>query len=161
MIEVTYSYTPAMARDAMRHFLWRNYGGILFGVLIALAWIPWAAVRPELRWFSGLVAGLVAAWLRSFVLAYRAGVRAADLFSSRPFTLRLTAAGLEFDSESFRGFSPWSAYPLVVSSPRYLYLTRTGTSQPLVLPVAPIGPDVVSFLLARVREAGGRVRRDA
>lgn len=157
MIEVTYAYTRPMVRDAAWRFLWHRHRFVLAILLLALVLSVWMATYANLRWLSGLLAGLVLAWSRSLVLAWRGTIRDAQAFVSTPLTLRLGDAGLEFDCELVRSFSPWRAFPLVVSTPAYLFLTRAGSAQPFVVPVASVGAETATFLVERVREAGGRV----
>jgi hypothetical protein len=158
MFQVTYSYTRPMVRDAMRYFLWRYSARRIIPIAIALVLSLWTATHVELRWFSGAFAGLVLAWGRSFVFDYRAAIHNAEVFISVPLTLRLTDTGVEVDCEITRSFIPWAAVQVVVCTSNYLFLTCSGSSRPFVVPVASIESEATSFLFARVREAGGRVR---
>ena len=158
MFETTYALTRSLTRDVTLRFLFRSYGAALIAALLAFAFVLHVTTRPEDSWLPGVLAGFLFASLRSLISAYRSGVRSADAFGSDPITLRLSDDGLEVTTSLSCVTSRWSAYPVVLSTRRYLYLTRVGLAQPFAIPASALSPEATAFLLDRVRHAGGRVR---
>ncbi len=159
MIEATYRYDRAVARDAFFRLLWRFSGGALLGAALALAWVVWTARMAETRWLSGLVAGLVLAYVLLLLRSYRSAMAVAEVHAAAPITLRMTPEAIAFESVLGSSTSPWTAVSGVFAASGYVVLRRKGTPSAVTIPAGSLTPEALAFLLERAREAGARVVR--
>lgn len=159
--EIHFELTDALVREAcMHHFFWRRWawlrGITLFPVVIALL-IVWRGRSTDVGVIVFLVLVAVSPlavlfWCRACILRDLAFYR---VLPHRAVTIIVTDAGLDIDSPLGHEQLPWGRIAALCRCPdMWLFVLRPGQFH--ILPTVALHGDLADFILARIRDHGGK-----
>jgi len=158
MFTASYRLTGPLLRRSYFRELWRTQGGWLLSVPLALGVAIWSSFDPDYRWFGGFLAGASLSYIGLLYSSYRGAQR---YRLDRVVNTTITDGGLHFDFASAASDIPWSSISSVRQTPDGLVLTTRLGAQPVLLPSDALSSEASTFVMHKVKEAGGRARDGA
>jgi hypothetical protein len=150
VFELRYVPTVEFLRLSFRRWLWRAYGGYLFGMLVVGA----AAVLlvRTYPWLSGFFTGAFLAVVANYRLSRRAAFRQLELVRGDAVELRLDAEGLTFRVPRVTSRVAWGQIRRVDRARGVWMIWLRDRSSPVFLPEQLFDVEAERYFLARLRE---------
>ena len=155
--DVTYEWSRDLIRRSVWRFSSRRLGRaiaavvllLLLGIASAMAgfatWMPWL--------FISVAIGVGLVWLRYYLFV----TKAYDEMRDRRITVRIEPDTITFRSSEMVSTIKWSLIKQAWSFPDVMLLFIYGRTNYVTLPVAPIGEELRSYVVERIRTHGGKV----
>lgn len=160
LVDVTLKYSESIVRDAAVAN-WRRALGFRFVAALALVGVSLAALiwRGERSWIVGMLATVLALGIAFAFVGYlvplRGSLRRLHQMQTREAQFQGESSGFRITSELGTIGLPWNAVKRVWRYPSFWLLVLSRSSQ-ITIPLATVGPKAQSFILERIKSAGGK-----
>jgi len=144
LVDVTLKYSESIVRDAAVAN-WRRALGFRFVAALALVVGMLATV---------LALGIAFAFV-GYLVPLRGSLRRLHQMQTREAQFQGESSGFRITSELGTIGLPWNAVKRVWRYPSFWLLVLSRSSQ-ITIPLATVGPEAQSFILERIKSAGGK-----
>jgi hypothetical protein len=161
MHELILHYDKPLIRQAVRALWWRVVGFRFVAATALLAIILVVSLlHGDRSWFVGSLATVLAVGIAFivalYVVNYRRAIRKLTAMGEPRATLSVSEASLTVTSGAGSATLPWSAVTELWRFESF-WLLLFSKAQFATVPLANMTPECADFILARVRDAGGKV----
>lgn len=157
--EISYEYSPELARRGTQRFI-SAYAGpwlVAFAIAAALALVGVIAGKEPVFCWGVIILWAVQGlpWLRY----YKASIKKCEEMTDRKVTLRAEPEGLSFQTSLYSSTLKWAAISCLYIYPDLLlvFFDKTLKTAYTILPVAALDEETMNFIKQQVREHGGKV----
>ncbi|GEM_PF-6330291 len=156
--ETSYTYTPAMTRQAYLAFLWRTNVVFLVLTLALFAFGVFWFQNVEYGTLSGLCLGVVLVYWSGWVRAFRQSSASAAEGGNPQVVFSFNEEGMAASTSIVTTTVKWAGIDRVVRTRKFIFILRKGITHPMPIPVKELPEEAANALLSWVRQSGGKVR---